>query len=555
MSAAAMVLVVACANVGSLQLARASTRVSELHTRASLGATRLRIVRQLVTENALLGLLAGAVSLAVTWALLRVAVTLVAGWLPPGNPTLVFDVTPDLTIFTFVFAVSMVASLLFGVAPAIETSRTALEVASRIGTSSARRRRLQDVLIAAQVGLSLVLLIVGSMMVRGAVNAISTDPGYDNARLAMLDIQFPEAARYNADRKGALVRDLRARIASLPGVVATTIARPPATAPSRTAAVALDRDATTASRSQSVRLYYAYVEANYFQTVGIPFAIGRGFGSSGSPGNPGSVAEQAVVLSESAARELWPGRNPVGRSVRLGATDQRLKSVDDFLQRPTELVANGQAYEVIGVVRDVRGIEFDGSGAKLAYLPMRGTRFEGYPILVRTQSDPALVIKAIDPLLSSIDPDILGTTSSLSEMYRQSGPFLVSSLSAAVASTVGVFGLLLASMGIYGTVSYVVLHRTREIGIRIALGARPFDVLHLILTQSARPVVAGLMFGSMLAVGTTYVLRGLLYGLRVVDGVSFVGVSLLLMAVALVAAYVPARRASAVDPTVALRYE
>jgi predicted permease len=555
MSAAAMVLVVACANVGSLQLARASTRVSELHTRASLGATRLRIVRQLVTENALLGLLAGAVSLAVTWALLRVAVTLVAGWLPPGNPTLVFDVTPDLTIFTFVFAVSMVASLLFGVAPAIETSRTALEVASRIGTSSARRRRLQDVLIAAQVGLSLVLLIVGSMMVRGAVNAISTDPGYDNARLAMLDLQFPEAARYSADRKDALVRDLRARMASVRGVVGTTIARPPATAPSRTAAVALDRDATTASRSQSVRLYYAYVEANYFQTVGIPFAIGRGFASSGSPGNPGSVAEQAVVLSESAARELWPGRNPVGRSVRLGATDQRLKSVDDFLQRPTELVANGQAYEVIGVVRDVRGIEFDGSGAKLAYLPMRGTRFEGYPILVRTQSDPALVIKAIDPLLSSIDADILGTTSSLSEMYRQSGPFLVSSLSAAVASTVGVFGLLLASMGIYGTVSYVVLHRTREIGIRIALGARPFDVLHLILTQSARPVVAGLMFGSMLAVGTTYVLRGLLYGLRVVDGVSFVGVSLLLMTVALVAAYAPARRASAVDPTVALRYE
>jgi putative ABC transport system permease protein len=189
------------------------------------------------------------------------------------------------------------------------------------------------------------------------------------------------------------------------------------------------------------------------------------------------------------------------------------------------------------------------------YLPMRGTRFEGYPILVRTQSDPALVIKAIDPLLSSIDADILGTTSSLAEMYRQSGPFLVSSLSAAVASTVGVFGLLLASMGIYGTVSYVVLHRTREIGIRIALGARPRDVRRLILSQSARPVVAGLMLGSMLAVGTTYVLRGLLYGLRVVDGVSFVGVSLLLMAVALVAAYVPARRASAVDPTVALRYE
>jgi predicted permease len=201
MSAAAMVLVVACANVGSLQLARATTRLNELQTRASLGATRLRIVRQLVTENALLGLLAGAVALALTWAILRVAVTLVADSLPPGNGTLVFNVTPDLPIFTYVFAVSVVASLLFGVAPAIESSRTALEVATRIGTSSARRRRLQDVLITAQVGLSLVLLIVGSMMVRGAVNAVSTDPGYDNSRLARLDIQFPEAVRYSADAR------------------------------------------------------------------------------------------------------------------------------------------------------------------------------------------------------------------------------------------------------------------------------------------------------------------------------------------------------------------
>jgi len=450
--------------------------------------------------------------------------------------------------------VSMIASLLFGVVPAVESSRAALEVATRIGTSSARRRRLQDVLITAQVGLSVVLLIVGSMMVRGAVNAVSTDPGYDSARLARLDILFPEAARYGADRKDALVHDLRARIASLPGVVSTTSALPPSVAPARTAAVSLDREARSTSRSQSV-LFYGYVEANYFQTVGIPFALGRGFASSGSPGSPGSITEQAVILSESAARELWPGQNPIGRSVRLGVTDQRLRSGAEALQKPTELVANGPAYEVVGIVRDVRGIEFDGSGARFAYLPMRGTRFEGYPILVRAQSDPALVIKAIDSLLPSIDADILGTTSSLAEMYRQSGPFLVSSLSAAVASTVGVFGLLLASMGIYGTVSYVVLHRTREIGIRIALGATSRDVLRLILGQSARPVVAGLLLGSVLAVGTTYVLRGLLYGLRIIDGVSFVGVSVLLMAVALAAAYAPARRASAIEPTVALRYE
>jgi len=544
LSSAAMVLIVACANVASLQLARARSRLNELQTRVSLGASRLRVIRQLLTESALLGLLAGVAALSFTWALLRVAVTLVAGALPPGNMTFVADVSPDLAIFAYVFTISLVAGILFGLAPAVESSRTALGAATRGGTASARSRRIQDVLIAAQVGLSLVFLIAGSLLIRGAINAIKTDPGYDNKHLVMLEVQLPEASRYTADRKNALIRELRTRLTRLPGVVAVTNALAPATAPSRTAAVTLDADASTPSS-----LRFSYVEANYFQTLGIPFVFGRAFAPDG--GQTG----QAVILSESAARELWPGQNPIGRSVRLGVTDQRLRSVDELLQKPTALLANGPAYQVIGVVGDILGVEFDGSGARQVYLPMRTGRFEGYPILVRTQSDPASVIKAIDPLIASIDPDALGNASSLGEMFRQSGPFLVSTLSAAVASTVGLFGLLLASMGIYGTVSYVVLHRTREIGIRMALGAKARDVLGLILRESTRPVVAGLLVGLLLAVGASYLLRGLLYGVRTVDGVSFVGVSLLLLGVALLAAYAPARRAASVDPNVALRYE
>ena len=547
MAAAAMVLVVACANVGSLQLARAQSRADELHTRAALGATRWRVIRQLLTESALLGLLAGAAALSFTWALLRVAVTFIAGVLPSGNGTLILDVTPDLPIFAYVSAISLIAGVVFGLAPAVESSRVAIAVASRTGTASTRSRRIQDVLIAAQVGLSLVLLIVGSMMIRGAINAIRTDPGYDNTHLVMLEVRFPEAARYTADRKDALVRELHARLKVLPGVASVTDALPPSVAPSRTAAVALDPNASAPARLQSI-LHYGYVQANYFETVGIPFVFGRTFASEAGP-------EHAVVLSESAARELWPGQNPVGRSVRLGVIGQGLQSANELLQSPTELVANGDTYEVVGVVRDILGVEFDGSGSRQVYLTMRSDRFGGYPILVRTRLEPSSVLRAIDPILPSIDTNLLATTSSLGELYRQSAPFLVSTLSAAVASIVGVFGLLLAAIGIYGTVSYVVVRRTREIGIRMALGAGRREVLALVLRDSTRPVVVGVVLGLMLATGVSYLLRGLLYGLNTVDGPSFVGVSVLLLTVALLATYAPARRAASVDPNVALRYE
>jgi putative ABC transport system permease protein len=210
---------------------------------------------------------------------------------------------------------------------------------------------------------------------------------------------------------------------------------------------------------------------------------------------------------------------------------------------------------VVGVARDTRGVEYDGSDSKQVYLPMPEGRLRDHPILIRTQSDPAQVTRAINPLISSVDPDLVATSSTLNEMLRQSASFIGSSLAAAIASTVGLFGLLLTLMGIYGTVSYIVVLRTREIGIRMAVGAQKRDILGLILRESIRPVLAGLLAGMFLAVGASYLLRGLFYGLNTVDGVSFVGVSLLFLAAALLAAYPPSRRAMRVDPMVALRYE
>ncbi len=534
MAAAGMVLAVACANVGSLQLARARSREDELRTRISLGASRLRVIRQLVTESGLVGLLAGVLALLFSWAFLKVLVTLMGNALPVEYGTLVFDVTPDFGIFAFVSAVSLLAGMLSGLAPAMEGSRSAVSSAGRGSTSSIRSRRLQNVLVAAQVALSLVLMIAGSMAIRSSINSLAMDPGYASKHVFALDFQFPETSKYAAARKLALVQELRTRVAAMPGVATITSARPPADLRFRTAA--------TSPRNVQTILYYGYAQENYFQTVGIPLILGRTFPvQSGQP-------EYSVILSESAAKQLWPGQNPVGRTLRLGPIDERSHN-------QSELSATGPAYQIIGVARDTRGARFDASDSKRIYLPLPADRLQSYPILIRTQSDPAQVMRAIDPVISSIDPSMMASTSTLEEMLRQSPPFFVSSLAAAVACTVGLFGLLLALMGIYGTVSYIVVLRTREVGIRMAIGAQRRDVLALILRESARPVLAGLMTGILLALGASYLARGLLYGLNGVDGISIAGVSLMFLAIALLASYPPARRAMRVDPMVALRYE
>lgn len=533
MLAAGMVLVVACANVGSLQLARARSRQSELHTRLSLGASRLRLIRQLITESTLVGLLAGVLAFLFSWAFLKLALTQFTAALPVEFGSLVFDVAPDPQIFAYVFAISLIAGMLSGLAPAWESSRAALVSLSRATTASSRSRRLQDILVAAQVSLSLVLMVAGSMSLRSSIRSLNMETGYDTKHVLALSFQYPEAAKYTAARKLALAQELHRRLAALPGVADVTSARAPGDGLFRTAAMSLDQHVPAV-------LHYTYVQPNYFQTLGIPLLLGHSFGGT----------QQSVILSESAAKQLWPGgENPVGRSLRFGPVDEHNHHQSELL------TLAGTAYEVIGIAHDKRGTEFDGSDAKEVYLPLADDQLAGRPILVRTQSDPASVMKSIDQVISSIDPDVVATAGTLEEMLRQAPSFITSSLAAMVASTVGFFGLLLASMGIYGTVSYIVVLRTREVGIRMAIGARKADVLSLILGESARPVLAGLLTGVLLSLAASYLARGLLFGLSTIDGVSLLAVSLLFLAIALLAAYPPARRAMRVDPVVALRYE
>jgi predicted permease len=543
MVAVGMVLVVGCANVASLQLARAASRQNELAMRLSLGASRERIIRQLLTESALLGLMAGVLAFLFSWAVLQAVVVAIADAFPDQMfGTIIFKVTPDPVIFSFAFLISIFAGVLFGLTPALESSRSAVSSALKANavTSPARNRRLRNLLIGTQIAMSAVLVIAGSMLIHSAIRAVGMETGYDDAHVIDLDLQFPEGATYTPEHKAALIRELHARLAAMPGVMDVTRGRAPDDGNLHWAAVSLNGEKPS---PQNVKAYpyYAWVEPNYFRTLGISLLSGREFEAQAGQ------AEGSVIVSESTAKELWPGENPLGRTLRMGT--------DGFYQPAAGLLPDGPAWRVIGVVRDTRGMLMDGSDSAQIYLPLPGNAVAEYPILVRTRSDPAQVTASMGTAIHAVDPNLVGMTQTLERMLRQTEPFLASSLAAAVASTTGLLGLLLAAIGIYGTVSYMVVLRTREVGIRMALGAQKRDVLGMILRESSRPVLAGLLVGVVLAGGVAYLLRHILYGIHTIDGISFGGVSVLFLVIALLAALVPSRRAARIEPVVALRYE
>ena len=540
MVAVGLVMVIACANVAGLQLARATTRQQEFGVRLSLGARRSRLVQQLLTESVLLGFLAGCVALLATWALLLVAVTKAAKVLP-AEWTLVLNVRPDLQVFGYVLAISFVAGILFGLSPAIESSRSALSSIVRcVGTSSVRGYRLRNGFIIAQVSVSLALMIAGGMLVRSAIHTLYLKTGYDGEQVIDLSLEFPNESKYTANRKAALVQDLRTRLSALPGVVEITNSRAPTDNGGRRAAVSLD-GSEPSPRNMHALLYYTWVQANYFQTLGVPMLLGHGFqAQSGEP-------ERWAILSESAAGRLWPGENPVGRTLRLGTDEQ--------FHKRGELLPDGPVWLVAGVVRDTRGVTVDHSDSQQVYLPLPEGRIADYPILVRTNSDPSLVIGAMDSTISAVDPDLSASVSTLQDMLRRTDAFIITSTSAAIASAISFFGLILASMGIYSTISYIVVLRTREIGVRIAIGARKWDILKQIIRESMRPVIVGVLVGILFATGVSLLLRRVLYGVSTIDAISFLGASLLFLLIALLASCPPAWRAMRVDPIIALRYE
>jgi predicted permease len=500
------------------------------------------LIRQLLTESAILGLIAGVVALLCSWCMLRVLAKLAKDTLPANMGTFIVNVNPDATIFLYVFGISILAGVLFGLAPSLESTRSALTSWMKVNsaTSPARNRRLRDWLTGGQVAVSFVLLIAGSMMVRSAFRALTMTTGYETKHVIDLTLQFPQGAGYDSARQNALFKDILERLKATPGVAEITSGRPPDGGGVRSAGVAVD-GAKADAHNLKAYVFYTYVDANYFHALGVPVVYGRGFQAGAE------APEPRVVLSETAARKLWLGQNPIGRSLAIN-------SGGNFHEK-NELTPDGRSYQVIGVVRDVRGVLIDNSDAAQVYLQIPENRTNEFPTLVRTSVAPGLLMHGIVETISSLDGNIVANVSTLDDMLKQTPPFLVSGLVALIAGTVGLLGLVLSAMGIYGTLSYMVVLRTREVGIRMALGARKGEVMSLMLRQSSAPVIYGLLTGSLLAIGDYYLLRKVLFGVGPLDAISYVSISTLFLLVALLASFVPARRATRVDRSVALRYE
>jgi predicted permease len=543
LGAVGLVLLIACANVGSLQLARSAARQREMGVRLSVGASRLRIVRQLLTESALLGLVAGGVSILMTWWALRLLMIEVAASLPLEWGSVAMHVEPDLHVFAYVLVLSLLASVMFGLAPALESSRPSLSSALKEeGCSFALRlanSRLRDLLIGTQAAACLFLLIGAGLLIRGSMRSMALSPGYETKHVVFLDLYFPPGFGYTHAKQLAEIRQLLGRIREAPGVKSVSMGRAPDNGGLRTASVGLN-DFKPSTDNSARTVFYGYVDPNYFECLSIPLIAGHTFAAQ-SPSR-----EPSVILSESAAAEFWPGENALGRRVALDASKQ--------FHENGQLIPQGIVYQVIAVAKDTRAMTPNGDDNRKAYLPLPADRIDdGEPLLVRISGDARPMMAELGKQLHAVDPNLIVYTDTLEGLLTATPTFIITRLSAIFASLIGVLGLLLACVGIYGTVSYAVVRRTREVGIRMALGARKGDVLRLIVLESGRPVLLGLIVGVAAASAASRLLRSLLFGLHTLDPISFAGVGLLFLLIALLAAYLPARRATGIDPIVALR--
>jgi predicted permease len=550
MAAVALLLLIACANVASLLLARAVARRKEIAVRLALGAGQWRLLRQLLTESMLLGVIAGALGLPLAGWMLHLLIVEIASALPSFWGTIALEISPDIRIFAYTLFVSCGAGIAFGLTPALQASKADVNSAIKEdGTTFGqrlRRPRLRGILIAAQMAACLVLLISSALLLRGSQRALKIDPGYDTQRVAHLEMYNPANLHYSQPRLLQLNRDLVQGIVSLPGVRSVSQAsRGPIGGirwvPVERAGAA--SPAPTTGVSEPAAAGYSYITPNYFETLSIPIVRGRTF-------TPREADGQAlvVVVSEATARRFWPGEDPIGKLLKIGSG----KGTMSFPGEKDPFIASS---EVIGVARDVRSMDLRRLDESYLYLPLSQSRQWTSTLLVRANVNLKTLLPAIGHEFRRVDANLPVIAAPLNTMVSMDPYFVVSRIGGVLASIVGALGLLLACLGVYGMVSYSVTQRTREIGIRMALGAQAIQVLRLVMTEGFRPILTGVVIGVIASAGASRALSATLFGLSPLDTVSFAGVSLLLIAIALLATWLPARRATEVDPMVALRYE
>jgi predicted permease len=524
---AAIVLLIACANVANLLLARATARRRELAVRASLGANRSRLIRQMLAESLLLSLLGGALAIAVAnW----VAPALF-NLLPQGHINIVLDLQPDARAWLFTCALALLTSVLFGLAPALQATRgnlaATLKADSNASIGESRRLSLRRLLVVSQVSLSLMLLIVTGVCLRTVAHLRPAEFQASADRVLLFTMK-PQQEIYTPERKLMLAGELIRRVSELPGV----------------SAVALAENGPLGSRSSSreyietpgrapVRAAADWVSPRFFETLGVPLLAGRDFTAADKPGAP-----LVVIINQSLARELFNNENPLGRSISFSFGGSR--------QRPCEIVgvvADTHYYDVREAPRPTAWFTFQ------EYTPYMPT------LHVRSSTpDASALVAAVRREFDALDqgfPIFNIKTLGLRIEDKLSQERLVADLAAAF----GILALILAAVGLYGILAYAVSRRTREIGIRMALGATRADVLWMVLKESAWLVVTGIAIGAPMAIAATRLISARLFGISGVDLLTILVAASLLAGVAAVASFLPARRATKVDPMIALRCE
>jgi predicted permease len=531
LSAVGLLLLIACANIANLLLSRATSRGREVAVRIALGASRARIVWQLLTESALLGLLGGIAGL-----LLAVG----AVWsLQPFLPSEVVQISSIHVggpVLVFALLLSLAAALAFGLAPALLATPSNLQTNLKEGGERTGQRGGQHVrsfLAIAEISLAMVLLVAGGLLIRSFALVTSVNPGFDPNNVTEAEVSLPQFQYSTPQQWTAFSKELLARLQAEPGLQDSALAAP----------LPMDRQgqATFAFSivgnpplppGKSTTADYATVSPEYFHVMRIPLLRGRFFSEQDSPSNP-----NVAIISETLARRYFANQDPIGRQIRFG------------------FPPNGNvSREIVGVVGDVRDVALSQKPGPMMHVPFAQAPLYGGEVVVRSSLSASSVAAAIRQAVHSIDkdlpvtdvgsfPDALGQSISR-ERFRT---FLLGSFSA--------IALVLAAVGIFGVISYSASQRTHEIGIRMALGAQRCDVLHLILGQGAKLALLGLGIGVVLAFLLTRLIASLLYSVSATDPLTFGAVAIVLLGVAVTACYIPARRAMRVDPMVALRYQ
>ena len=537
LSAVGMILLIACANVAALLLARAAGRQKEIGIRLSLGASRRRLVQQLLTESSLVTILGGGVGLLlVRW----MPDFLIEVLQPPNQVPIALHAGLDITVLGYTLILSVITCLVFGLAPALQASKPNLSSVMKDDSTSFGQRlsrsRLHDFLVAAETAACLTLLLCAGLLLRALVRAQTVDVGFDTKHVLVASLDL-DIHGYDNTRAAEFNSRIVERLQTLPAIRSVSVASlAPLGGISRSAGITVaGRETSTDSSSRSFGFWV--VSPNYFSTLGVPIVQGRGFSVQDTVGGP-----PVAIVNQAMARQVWAGQDPVGKLFRLGP--------------PTVPFT-----EIVGVVKDTGGARLWEEGEPYVYLPLiqtgKGPPIQtdqlGMKLLIRTAVSPEIAAALLPRIVKSMDPNVRVSATPLSNSL---GRWLwFSQTGAMLAGVIGIQALLLAAIGIYGVMSYSVGQRTHEIGIRIALGASHGDVLRLVVGQGLRVTLYGMVVGLVLALVVTRTIAAMLYGVQPTDPITFVGVLILLLGMALLACYIPARRAMRVDPMVALRYE